>query len=153
MSDFQGDLLLFSTNDGGEIEFTENNCFQNDTGFETAIYLSLFGGNYNDNGTEATKNESWWGNNLENNNPERKLVSRFQNISRGLPLTPGNLLILKDAIKEDLQWFIDEKIIDILEINLSIPSKNRLLSEINGIKDKSKLFGVKYFKNFLSKIP
>src|SRR5512138_608105 len=132
--DFEGDLLLSNTPDGGDIFLDSNDCFIGDTGFETAIYLSLFGGNYDDNGTESTKNKSWWGNILEENNPERKLISRFQNLSRSIPLTPGNLLKLKDAIKEDLQWFIDDGVIDKLEINMIIPSKNRLNTEIKGMK-------------------
>ena len=87
---FQGDVKLLSTNDGGDLEIIDN-FIQMTGGFETAIYLSLFGGNKNDDGTAAKKNESWWGNQLDNNNPERKLVSRTQNLMLSSPATPGNL--------------------------------------------------------------
>jgi phage gp46-like protein len=152
MNEFNGDLLLQSTVDGGEITLLPDDTFLNDTGFETAIYLSLFGGDYEDNGTESTKDKTWWGNNLEVNNPNAKLISRFQNLSRSMPLTPGNLLKLKDAVRQDLQWFIDEGIIDLLIVNMTIPNKNRIATEIIGLKDKTKIFGTKYEKSWISKI-
>jgi hypothetical protein len=46
---FEGDLLLEDTPDGGDIRI-ENNLFVSDRSFNTAVYLSLFGGNKDDNG-------------------------------------------------------------------------------------------------------
>ena len=152
MSDFQGDVLHYSTDDGGEILLDDNNVIINDTGFDTAIYYSLFGGNDLDNGNEATKKFEYWGNKLEANNPERKLISRTQNILTGFPATIANLNKVNQAIKDDLKWMIDELIIDELNITLSMPSRNKINIEINGIKDKAKIFGVKYEKNWLSKL-
>jgi phage gp46-like protein len=152
MNEFNGDLLLVSTPDGGDLQFANDCCFINDTGFDTAIYLSLFGGNLGDAGTESTKDKTWWGNLLEINNPERQLISRFQNLSRGLPLVPNNILKLKEAIKLDLTWFIDEGIIDKLEINMSIPAKNRLYTEIVGLKSGKELFKSSFYQNWLSKL-
>ncbi|GAG06443.1 unnamed protein product, partial [marine sediment metagenome] len=63
-----GDILLLSTKDGGDINI-ESGLIEMTAGFETAVYLSLFGGNIEDDGTEATKSKTWWGNLLETDNP------------------------------------------------------------------------------------
>jgi phage gp46-like protein len=152
MSDFQGDVLLLNTQDGGDILFDENNFIMNDTGFSTAIYLTLFSGNDEDDGTESTKNKQYWGNLLEKDTPERKLTSRTQNFMKGSSLTPGNLIKLKELIKQDLSWFLSEKIVDKFNITASIPSKNRVNIVIEGMKDKNKIIDFKYESNWLSKV-
>ena len=44
---FQGDVLIHSTNDGGEID-VEDGLIQDCNTFSTAVYISLFGGNKDD---------------------------------------------------------------------------------------------------------
>ena len=151
MSDFKGDVLLYDTNDGGEIQLNDDNLIANDTGFDTAIYLCLEGGNKKDNGTEATKKYEYWGNKLETD-PQFNLTSRTQFILEGLPATPNNLNRVKEAAKQDLKIFLDLKIVDKLEITATLADKNRLNMIINGYKDKKLLFESKYEKNWLSKL-
>lgn len=151
MSDFKGDVLIANELDGGEFSDigNENNVIFADTqGFETATYLSLFGGNEEDNGTESTKNKTWWGNLLEKDNPERQIISRTQNILRGLPAVPANIIKLKLAIEEDLKWFIDEKIADVIISDIVIPSKNRANIEIQILKNKQLVHETKYEVNW-----
>lgn len=143
----RGDVLLFTTLDGAEIN-VKNGILEMTDGFETAVYLSLLGGNFDDDGTEATKKNEWWGNKLEDNNPERKLISRYQNIIYGLPATPANLQKLEEAAKLDLQWFITEKIADIVNINIRLLEKNRIDNEIEILKDQKKLFETKFSLNW-----
>lgn len=151
MSDFQGDVLLYDTEDGGEISFSDDNLVMDDTGFETAIYLSLFGGNELDDGSESTKKYQYWGNLLEND-PKYKLTSQAQNIIEGYPATPNNLNRIKEAVKQDLNWMINEGIIDKLEITATIPERNRLNLTIKGYKDKNKIINTTYELNWLSKL-
>jgi len=152
MSDFQGDLLLKNTLDGGDIELTDDDLFVSDQGFDTAIYLSLFGGNELDNGSDSTKPKTWWGNLTETDNPERKIISHTQFIITGLPATPANLNKLKEAIKADLQWMVNELIIDTLNITVTIATKSRVNIIIEGIKNKKKIFGTKFEQNWLAKL-
>jgi len=152
MSDFQGDVLLFSSGDGGEIELDENNFIVNDESFETSIYLTLFGGNKKDDGTPSKRKYAYWGNLLEKNNPERRLISRTQNILEGLPATSENLLKVKEAIKLDMKWYFEEAIIDNLEIITTIPEKNKIYIELRGMKNKNTIFDLKYKKNWLAKL-
>jgi hypothetical protein len=143
----KGDVLTVSTLDGANIN-VENGIVEMTIGFDTAVYLSLLGGNQEDDGTEATKNKEWWGNKLEDNNPDRKLTSRFQNIIYGLPATPGNLRKLDDAGKQDLQWFIILNIADEIDFDLRLLEKNRLNISVILWKDKNKLSETKYSLNW-----
>jgi phage gp46-like protein len=105
---FEGDLLLEDTPDGGDIRI-ENNLFVSDRSFNTAVYLSLFGGNKDDNG-KVKNNKTWWGNTLEGTAENEKLVSRFQAIIFGLPMTTKNIQEAESAARIDLKWIIDEGI-------------------------------------------
>lgn len=147
MSAYEGDVLLQSTLDGGEINFTDG-IIEMTTGFETMVYLLLFGGNIADDGTTATEKKEWWGNKLEENNSDRKIHSRTQNLIHGLPATPENLLLLEEAARQDLSILISEKIVDKIEMYFSIPSKNRVNMVIIGWKDENKLFETEFEENW-----
>lgn len=120
---FEGDVLLFNTPDGGEINFV-NGQPEMTGGFETMIFLCLFGGNLEDDGLADNK-KTWWGN-LNIDNPEHRYISRFQNLARGLPLTSGNLRQLEDAALSDLNVFKTSKIAEEISAVASIPARNRL---------------------------
>lgn len=147
MSSYEGDVLIYSTEDGGEINI-DSGVIEMTTGFESMVYLLLFGGNIGDDGTKATEKKQWWGNLIEENNPERKLHSRFQNLLYGLPSTPANLKRLKAAADQDLFVFISEKIADSIDIELSIPAKHRIAIEIIIWKDEKKLFETTFENNW-----
>ena len=147
MSAYEGDVLIYSTEDGGEINFNSG-IIEMTFGFESIVYLLLFGGNQKYDGTKATEKYQWWGNLTEQNNPERKLYSRFQNLLFGLPATPANLKRLQVAAEQDLSPLISEKIIDKIEIETSIPAKNRIAVEIILWKDEQKLYETKFEENW-----
>jgi phage gp46-like protein len=118
MSDFQnfeGDLLLEDTQDGGDISI-ENDLFVNDRTFKTAVYLSIFGGNKEDNG-KVKNRKTWWGNTLEGTGENEKLVSRFQAVIFGLPMTTKNIEIAESAASLDLKWIVDEGIADKITVS------------------------------------
>ncbi|MDD5353085.1 MAG: phage GP46 family protein [Candidatus Omnitrophica bacterium] len=141
------DVLLVSTNDGGDI-ICENGIIEMTAGFETAVFISLHAGNLKDDGTQATKKYTWWGNLLEDNNPDGKIISRFQNILSGLPATPENLIKAKQAAMQDLEWLTSTGISDKIEISATIPAQNRIAVEINILKDGAKLYGTTFELNW-----
>ena len=143
----QGDILIKSTNDGGEIEIKDD-FFVMETGFRSATYISLFGGNIKDNGTDATKNKSWWGNQLVPNEPNKKIVSRTMAIIKGFPATPANLRKVELTAIDDLAWFKSEKICDTIIVVGSIPSKNRLELHVQMLQDGKKLEDYKFIENW-----
>lgn len=97
----EGDVRMWHVDDRGEIE--EKDGFITMTGsFETMIYLTLFGGNEDDNNSEATELKQWWGN--EGEPVERQYRSRFQfECSRGIPMTSARITTLIEAADNDLK--------------------------------------------------
>lgn len=122
--EFGGDVLLFDTEDGGEISVI-NGLVIPDGGFRTAVYLSLFGGNKDDGG-EVASGYTWWGNRLEGVSENEKLVSRFMSFVRSVPLNSKNLKIAQDKAKEDLKWFLDDDIADSVEVEILDEGNNRI---------------------------
>jgi phage gp46-like protein len=107
---FEGDLLLESTPDGGDIRI-DNGLFVGDQTFNTAVYLSLFGGNKDDPG-KVKNNKTWWGNLIPGTQEDEKMVSRFQAIITAIPMTTKNILEANNAAELDLKWIVDEGIAD-----------------------------------------
>lgn len=125
---FQGDVLLYDTDDGGDIDII-NGLVMPDRGFGTAMYLSIMGGNIDDGG-KVDNAKTWWGNRINGTKEHEKIVSRFQSIIKTLPLTTKNLAAAEDAIMEDLDWMKREEIIDEIKVNLKAVSNHRVEIEI-----------------------
>ncbi|MCK5606547.1 phage GP46 family protein [Candidatus Pacearchaeota archaeon] len=119
----QGDVLLSQTDDNGEIIVT-GGIVEMTGGFETAAYLSLFGGNEDDDGSQDNA-LTWWAN-LNEVDPVSRYVSETQNLLQALAATSSNLLRIEEAAKRDLQWFLDKNIASSIEVEATIPGINRL---------------------------
>ena len=119
----QGDIVLFQTNDDGEIT-VENGIVEMSGGLETAAYVSLFGGNEDDDGLD-NNSFTWWANHHEID-PDRQYRSETQNLLQSLPATTGNLRRLEDAANRDLAWFITKKVASSISITVTIPALNRI---------------------------
>lgn len=133
----EGDVLICQTPDGGEI-FVRDGVTEMTPDFRSAAYLSLFGGNEQDNGSDGNPN-TWWGNILESD-PALKMISRTQYLLRNIPATSGNLRRIEDAVRQDLQWFIDKKIAnEIADVEAIIPSANRvkISGSINAVGEET----------------
>lgn len=118
-----GDVRLFQTVDDGDISVVDG-ITQLTGGFDTSFYLSIFGGNFEDDGAEDSQ-LTWWGNLMEVD-PAFKYVSRTQNLLRGLPATSGNLRRVEEAALRDLQWYLDAGIADSVTAEASIPEYGRI---------------------------
>lgn len=128
MDNQQGDVILFQSIDDGEI-IVENGVVAMDGGLQTAAYLSLFGGNEDDDGLQGNV-LGWWGN--LNQEPESsKYVSRTQNIIDTIPATTSNLIKLQDAVKADLEWLLTDNIATSIDVEIRIPVLNRVDILIN----------------------
>ena len=104
----QGDVVLFQSLDDGEIVI-EGGLATMDGGLQTAVYLSLFGGNEDDDGL-AQNPKTWWAN-LDENQPVLRYRSRLQNLLRSIPffiidiflLDFGKYFLSSKAVKSDTQ--------------------------------------------------
>jgi phage gp46-like protein len=119
----QGDVLLFQTNDDGEITVTDG-IVEMSGGLETAAYLSLFGGNEDDDGL-SNNGHTYWGN-IDELDPDFQYRSETQNLLQGIPATTGNLRRIEDAAKRDLKWFVDKKIASFVSAIATIPALNKV---------------------------
>jgi phage gp46-like protein len=124
----QGDVLLFQTDDDGEIN-VENGVVEMSGGLETAAYLSLFGGNEDDDGRDNNA-LTWWGN-LDEVDPVRQYRSETQHLLQSIPATSGNLRRIEDAASRDLAWFTEQNVASSVTVEVSIPGINRVKITVN----------------------
>ena len=128
MAEQQGDVLLCQTNDDGEINVVDG-VVEMSGGLETAAYLSLFGGNEDDDG-RADSPATWWAN-LDEVDPVRQYRSETQNLLQALPATTGNLRRIEDAAARDLAWFTQANVASSVTVVASIPGLNKIKLTIN----------------------
>lgn len=124
----QGDVLLFQTTDNGEIN-VENGLVEMSGGLETAAYLSMFGGNEDDDGL-SENGSNWWGN-LDEIDPVQQYRSETQHLLQSIPATTGNLRRIEDAANRDLAWFVEQKIASSVTVIATIPGLNKIKIVIN----------------------
>lgn len=122
------DVLIYQGPDGGEVQFENNLIGMDNTPF-TAIYLSLFGGNIDDNGTTATAKKQWWGN-VDESDLTRHMRSRTQALLIGLPAISSNLQRIEEAAAQDLDWF-KQDLANEVNVNASIPARNTVRIVVN----------------------
>jgi len=127
MQIFEGDILLFQTPDGGNISYIDGQP-EMTGGFASAAFLSLFGGNERDDGTDGNQ-FSWWGNLLENDR-DYKYISETQNLLLGLPITAQSLRRIEQAAERDLEWFLNKNIANSVSVTLSMPDINSINFDI-----------------------
>jgi hypothetical protein len=129
----QGDVKVFQTGDGGNITIENNSDVELTGGFETDFFFSLFGGNADDDGSPGST-KSWWAN-LTEDDPAFQFRSRTQNLLTSLPLVSGNLRKIEDAVKFDLQSYLDLGAVDTIETTVTITGPRRVKIVIDAVAD------------------
>lgn len=119
----QGDVKLFHTDDNGDI-LVENGLVRMAGDLETSAYLSLFGGNEEDDGLDDNS-KNWWGNFIEID-PTKHYRSELQNLLRAVPLTTGILRRAEDAAQRDLDWFVTVGAATSVKVEATIPALNTI---------------------------
>lgn len=119
----QGDVSLFQTDNEGDIT-VEGGIVTMSGGLETSAYLSLFGGDEDDDG-RADNPANWWAN-IDEVDPAKEYHSETQNLLQALPATTGNLRRIEDAANRDLAWFITDKVASSVNVVAGIPGINRI---------------------------
>lgn len=140
-NDFMGDVLLQSTLDGGDI-VVENGLVKDCRNFDTAAYLSLFGGNKKD--LNARPKETWWGNLIPGTKRNEWMQSEFAATVNGLPLTSGNLLKARQAAERDLDWIKKDAGADGFSASLKAENPSRVRLEVEIKKSDAAIAGGAY---------
>ena len=140
-NNFMGDVLLQSTLDGGDIVI-ENGLVKDCRNFDTAAYLSLFGGNKKD--LNARPKETWWGNLIPGTKRNEWMQSEFAATVNGLPLTSGNLLKARQAAERDLDWIKKDAGADKISASLKAENPARVRLEVEITKSDAAIAGGAY---------
>ena len=117
------DVLLFQTDDDGEINI-DNGLVELTNTPATMAYLCLFGGNEDDDGS-ADSTLGWWGN-LNETDLSFRYISETQYLLRSLPATSSNLRRLEDAARRDLSVFISSGTASTVDVSASVPALNKI---------------------------
>ena len=128
------DVWMFQTTDDGQVYPLDGDLVRTD-GFETALYLTWFGGNQGDDGSPSNR-AAWWGN-VDVQEPAQAMVSRYQFLAESSPLTSANLIRLRDAALQDAQWLIDLGLT--IDIDVRIEGVDRLALQVT-VNNESFLF-------------
>ena len=119
-----GDVVLYQSDNDGDINIV-GGITEMTAGFDTMIYLTLYGGNVEDPGRDD-KSKQWWGNWTEPD-PARHYRGEYQNLIQGLPASSANLVLVEGAAKRDIERaFVDTKIADSVTVSASIPKRNQI---------------------------
>jgi phage gp46-like protein len=123
------DVLLYNTADGGDIQVISGVITLTD-GIDTAVFISLFGGNEDDSGSAADKAVQWWAN-FDEPVESRRLRSETQFLLRSLTLIPANLKRIEDAATRDLSWFVTGKFATFVAVRATMPAPYTVNLEIS----------------------
>lgn len=140
-NEFAGDVLLVSTLDGGDI-VVEDGLVKDCRNFDTAAYLSLFGGNKGD--VDGREKETWWGNLIAGTKRNEWMHSEFGATVVGLPLTSGNLRKARDAAGRDFDWIKSDAGADDVSVSLVAESHARVKLTAEITKDSQSVGGGEY---------
>lgn len=128
------DVALRQTEDGGEMGI-DAGVVEMDEGLATACFLSIFGGNEEDDGSDGTKSKQWWGN-FDEPDTNRRYRSETQAALNTTPLTTGTLQRFEDAAGRDLAWLVETKVATFVQVIARMPALNTLRLdcgvEVNG---------------------
>lgn len=120
------DVHLYESLGEGTIDIVNGDAVRSmDGGLETAVFLSLFGGNQDDSGLQGDDLKQWWAN-FSEPDPSRKYRSETQFLLRGLPAVPANLRRVEDAAARDLAWMLETKLADAVVAQATIPAINSI---------------------------
>lgn len=119
---------MHHTADGGDITVT-NGIVILDDGLETAVYLALFGGNQEDDGTTSTAVYQWWGT-VDEPDPARQYRGELQALLLRLPATTGNLALVEGAAKRDVDRVLGA-IADDIAVSVALTGVRRIDITVN----------------------
>lgn len=127
-----GDVLSYQTDDGGEINVV-NGIMEMSGGLETSAYLSLFGGNEDDDGQQNSP-FMWWGS-MDETDTTKQYRSETQHLLQSLAMSSANLKRVENAVRRDLDWMIEVGAASAVTAAASIPALNKLKIDIEIIAD------------------
>lgn len=118
------DVHLFDSVDGGNV----TDDLETRDGLETAVYLSLFGGNVSDDGRPHNL-ATWWGN-IGENDKSKQYRSEAAYLLRTVPPNTANLKRIEAAAARDLAWMVPEYV-NKVRVSVFMPKLNSVKLEVS----------------------
>ena len=118
------EVSLFRLDD----KFTRNIEPVMDGGFESAVYITLFG----NNGDNLWMNEYF--------TEDEKIESSFMGFMEASPITLSNINRAQELALSDLQWFINVGIADTITVVIDAVNKNRVDMTVTILTNEEELF-------------
>lgn len=133
---FDGDIAFIATPDGGQIIYTGGQPAMDVGGLENAVNISLFTG------------LEWWGNALEENEPDKQIGSDFEERAKPKAINTACLREIENAARDDLQWMINQKVAQSIKAVATWPETNRVDLAILITKPDGETVTVRYALNW-----
>ena len=133
---FDGDVAFILTQDDGQIVYTGGQPVMDAGGLENAVNISLFTG------------LGWWGNALDENDPDKQIGSDFEERARPKAVTIKYLRDVENAARDALQWMLNQKIAQSIKAVATWPDLNRVDLEILITKPDGDIEPVRYELNW-----
>lgn len=129
---FDGDVALQLSYDGGEIEFSGGQPVMDAGGLETAVLISLFTA------------PGWWGNALDENEPDNQIGSGFEPEITGQAITIQRLRKIKNEAELALEWMKNISIAKDIFVTVTAPELNTIFIDILITKKESEIINIRY---------
>lgn len=138
---FIGDVRLTLDENGADI-IIKDGLIQDCRDFDTAVMLSLFGGNKDDENGMAKK--TWWGNLIPGTRREEWMQSEFAAMITGYPMTGVNLRKASNAATRDLAWAKNIAGADSVSVSLYAENQDRIKLTAEIMQEKQSAGGGSY---------
>ncbi len=133
---FDGDLALQLTKDGGDISYIGGQPQMDAGGLETAVLISLFTG------------IGWWGNALEENEPNNQIGSDFEPTIKPHSITIQRLRAIEQSAILALEWMVNINAAKSIDVSVTSPQLNEVEIEILITKPEGDTVNIKYQLNW-----
>jgi len=133
---FDGDIAFIATPDGGQIIYTGGQPFMDAGGLETAVNISLF--------TAL----GWWGNALDENEPDKQIGSDFEEQIKPKAITIKYLRDVENRARDALQWMVNQKVAKAVKAVATWPELNQVDFEILITKPDGDIVSIRYALNW-----
>lgn len=135
---FDGDVALILSPDGGEIIYSGGQPIMDAGGLENASNFSLFSG------------LDWWGNLLDEDEPDKHIGSDFEETVKPKAITTSYLRTVEDAALRAHQWMINIKLAQIVEAQAEWPELNKVNLTIFITKPDGSVVPIRYELNWIA---
>ena len=138
LDQYDGDVGLFLTLDGGNIDYRNGQPLMDPGGLENAVNISLF------------TRQGWPGNALDPNNNDKQIGSRFEEAITAQPITAQKLRDVSQAADDALKWLVNIGAATDVEVSTVSPRLNIVNIDIVITREDGETINLFYQLNWVA---